>query len=233
MDGETEAERANPSCQMWKKVMLQLHNGLENIPLYDTSKMEQVVLCMYSGLLPTEACNHDIRGGMCTFTQYLYPEDVPTTFCDKHIMVEYCANGVAGEYCHKFQSVGMIAFTDKALVRMTQERIDTLMKAKGKGLRSAQYNNNYVYLVDEKGEPLPFYGMDPKKPINKGLEAPYQVCTKHTKEAWEQYVAEHPWLEDTPEDPEVPEDPSLPADPTPPTDPALPADPTKTTNTED
>ena len=236
MNGETAAERTNPSCQLWKKVMLQLHNGRENIPLYDTSKLEQVVCCMNSGLLATEACSHDIRGGMCTFTQYLYPEDVPTKFCDQHVMVEYCANGVAGEYCHKFQSVGMIAFTDKALLHLTQKQIDALMMAKGKGLRSAYYNNNYVYYVDENGEPLPFYGMDPKKPINKGLEAPYQVCTKHTKAAWEQYVAEHPWVDDTPDEPEepvVPEEPIDPSDPALPTDPALPVDPTQNTNTEE
>ena len=63
---------------------------------------------------------------------------------------------------------------------------------------------------DENGNPIPFFGMDPKKPINEGLEVPYQVCTKHTKEAWEQYVADHPWLDDTPDEPEVPVDPEVP-----------------------
>jgi len=68
------------------------------------------------------------------------------------------------------------------------------------------------------------------------LEVPYQVCTKHTQEAWEQYVAEHPWLDDTPDEPEVPEDPadpSQPTDPALPTDPTLPVDPTQNTYTED
>jgi membrane peptidoglycan carboxypeptidase len=238
MNGETPEERQNPSCQLWKKVMLQLHNGLDNIPLYDSSEMERVTLCLESGLLATEACSHDIRGGR-TFTQPLYPEDIPTTFCNLHIMVDYCVDGVAGEYCHKFQSVGMVGFSKKALVRITQARIDELMMAKGKGLLSAYTNNNYVYLVDENANPLPFYGMDPEKPINNGVEAPYQVCTKHTKEAWDQYVADHPWLDDTPDEPEepvVPEeptDPSVPADPSLPTDPALPVDPTQNTNTED
>ena len=46
--------------------------------------------------------------------------------------------------------------------------------------------------------------------INVGLEAPYKVCTKHTQAAWEQYVAEHPWLDDSTDEPEAPIDPALP-----------------------
>jgi hypothetical protein len=88
-------------------------------------------------------------------------------------------------------------------------------------------NDNYVYLVDEQGNPQPFFGMDKLYPINEGLEVPYQVCTEHTKEDWEQYVKDHPWLDDStdePEDPENPEDP---------TDPDLPADPSDDNITED
>ena len=223
MNGDTEEEKKNPSCQLWKKVMLQIHNGLDNIPLYDTSGMERVTLCLETGLLATEACSSDIRSGR-TFTMSLYPEDVPTTFCTTHVMIDYCADGVAGVYCHKFENVGLVSFKQKALVQLTQARIDQLRMAKGKGLRSAYYNNNYVYLVDESGNPMPFYGMDPKKPINEGLEAPYQVCTKHTKEAWDQYVAQHPWLDDSTDEPEVPQDPI---------DPTLPPEEEDLNNTED
>ena len=127
----------------------------------------------------------------------------------------------------------MISFQQKSLVRITQEKIDKLMLAKGKGLVADYAKNNYVYLVDKAGNPVPFYGMDPEKPVNEGVEAPYLVCTKHTKEAWEQYVAEHPWLDDTPDEPEEPEEPLLPDDPALPTDPALPVDPTQNVNTED
>ena len=222
--------------------MLQLHDGKDNIPLYDTSEMVEVTLCLESGLLATEACSHDVRNLGRTFDMQLYPEDVPTTFCNLHVSLDYCVDGVAGEYCHKFQNVGVISFTQKSLVKLTQARIDRLMLAKSKGLSAEYTKNNYVYLVDENGNPIPFFGMDPKKPINEGLEVPYQVCTKHTQEAWEQYVADHPWLDDTPDEPEVPvdpevpdvpTDPSQPADPTLPTDPALPVDPTQNTNTED
>ena len=70
--------------------------------------------------------------------------------------------------------------------------------------------------------------MNVKKPtINEGLEAPYQVCTKHTKEAWEQYIADHPWLDDSTDEPELPEDPENPLDP------SLPTDPDDNLNTEE
>ena len=225
MSGETAEERTNPSCQLWKKVMLQLHEGLENVPLYESSNMEYVTLCLDSGLLATDACNCDVRGGR-PYTRPLYPEDIPTEFCNRHVMVEYCANGAAGEYCKKFQSVGLLNFQQKALVKLTQERVDELMKAKDHGLYAAYAKDNYVYLVDANGDPIPFYGMNVEKPINEGLEAPYQVCTKHTKEDWDQYVEEHPWLKpDEPEEPDMPEDPELPENPDEPTEPDLPEAP--------
>jgi hypothetical protein len=101
---------------------------------------------------------------------------------------------------------------------MTQDRIDRLMMAKGKGLASVYAQDNYVYLVDNKGNPLSYHGMNPKKPINVGVDAPYQLCTKHTQETWQQYLAEHPWLDDTPDEPLVPEVPEMPTDPSLPTD---------------
>jgi penicillin-binding protein 1A len=226
MSSEIAAERANPSCQLFKKVMLQLHTDKEDVPLYDTSEMEQVSICYESGLLATDACTRDVRTNR-SFLEYLYPEDVPTEFCDQHVPVEYCVNGVAGEYCHKFKNVGLLSFQQKALVKMTQSWIDELMLARNKGLWASYTNDNYVYLVDEQGNPQPFFGMDKLYPINEGLEVPYQVCTEHTKEDWEQYVKDHPWLDDStdePEDPENPEDP---------TDPDLPADPSDDNITED
>ena len=190
-------ETSSPTCRLWKRVMLQIHEGLENIPLYDSSTMETVRVCLESGLLATEACGKDVRNILRSYETQLYPEDIPTTFCDLHVMVDYCENGVAGEYCYKFASVGALNFTQKSLVRLTQERIDQLMMAKGKGLDSTYIQNNYVYLVDKYGNPQSFHGMDRRKPINLGIDAPYLVCTKQTKAAWLQYLAEHPWLDDT------------------------------------
>ncbi len=189
----------NPAARLWKKVMLQLHEGKETIPLYDTTGMIQVSVCLDSGKLATSACYNDIRGKNLSRVQsgvWVYPEDAPTQECDKHISMNFCTagNSTANEWCHKFQQVGQIQFTQKSLVKMTQDRIDDLLAVKGKGLVSGYLSDNYVYLVDKNGNDLPFFGFTGK--INQGLNVPYKCCTLHTQEAWEQFKLENPWVPD-------------------------------------
>ncbi len=200
----TGSDTRNPAARLWRKVMVQIHEGLENIPLYDSSKMEKVTICMESGKLATEACQHDVRTGKNfsrTWEVLVYPEDAPTEFCTQHIMVDYCTNGVANEYCQKFASIGVLRLTDKSLVKMTQARVNELLKASGKGLTSEYLRSDYIYLVDANGNGIPFHGLH--NDINQGLNCPYKECTAHTKESWEQYVAEHPWIEDGTQAPEL------------------------------
>ncbi len=186
----------NPASVMWKKVMLQLHEGKETIPLYDTTDMVQVSVCLESGKLATEACYHDIRSNLNRVKSqiWVYPEDAPTQFCDKHISVDYCTigGGVANEWCHRFADVGAIRLESKALVKMTQEKIDDLMAVEEHGLNDIYLHNEYVYFVDHLGNPQPFFGM--KEDINLDLNLPYVGCATHTQRTWEQYVLEHPWI---------------------------------------
>ncbi len=188
----------NPAARLWKKVMLQLHRGLETIPLYDTTGMVEVEVCLESGKLATDACAHDIRKGEVLRTQkvMVYKEDMPTEFCDKHVLLDYCTvgGGVANEYCHKFASVGALRLEKKALVKMTQSKLNDLIAVENKGLQECYLRNNYIYLVDSLGNPQSFFGVHGG--INKGMNLPYQGCTLHTKEAWEQYKAEHPWIDE-------------------------------------
>lgn len=195
----------SPSTRLWKKVMLQVHQGLETIPLYDSEAMENVTICLESGKLATEACMNDIRTDGSSNKRYetvmVYPEDAPTEFCDKHITVDYCTsgNGVANEYCHKFHNVGAAVLQEKALVKITATRLEELKKA-GKDLSSVFRNDNYVYLVDEAGYPQDFFGFNGN--INQGQHVPYQVCTKHTLESWETYKMNHPWIDGGTTEPE-------------------------------
>ncbi len=195
----------SPSTRLWKKVMLQLHQGMETIPLYNSQAMENVTICLESGKLATEACMNDIRTNGSSYKRYetimVYPEDAPTQFCDKHITVSYCTsgNGVANEYCHKFHSVGAAALTDKALVKITLERLNEMHLA-GDYLHDMFQGDEFVYLVDEAGNPIDFYGI--KGNINQGLHVPYEVCTKHTQASWEAYKKEHPWIDGGTPDPE-------------------------------
>lgn len=195
----------SPSTRLWKKVMLQVHQGLETIPLYDADALESVTICLESGKLATEACKNDIRTDGSSNKRYetvlVYPEDAPTEFCDKHITVDYCTsgNGVANEYCYKFHNVGAAALQEKALVKITQSRLEEL-KLVGKKLSSIFRTDSYVYLVDEAGYPQDFFGFSDN--INQGLHVPYQVCTKHTAASWEAYKLSHPWIDGGTTEPE-------------------------------
>ncbi len=188
----------NPAADLWKKVMVQLHQGKETIPLYDTTDMVQISVCLESGKLATEACRNDIRADSLNRVKskiWVYPEDAPTQLCDKHISVDYCdeGHGVANEWCHKFADVGAIRLVNKSLVKMTQSKIDDLLAVEKHGLTYIYLHDEYVYLVDSYGKDQPFYGMHGD--INSGLNIPYVGCQTHTYAAWQKYKEEHPWIE--------------------------------------
>lgn len=106
----------NPAARLWKQVMSQVHEGLENKDFERPQGMEEPIAksyCVDSGLLATDACALDPRGSRIK-TGYFFASDVPTQNCDLHKEVEVCkdspilnANGEAisglyheaGEYC--------------------------------------------------------------------------------------------------------------------------------------
>ncbi len=191
----TGPDRSNPAARLWKKVMEPLHEGKESVRLYDKDdKMVSVTVCLESGGLVSAACQHDIRGSARTSTVKVYPEDVPNFYCDRHILVDYCTEGkaVANEYCKKFAAVGMLKLEQTALVTMTQEQIDSLRLAGECGLVSHYLQDEYIYQVDDNGDPVSFHGIYG----DRTGTGPCVSCTVHTKEAWEEYVQENPWVQD-------------------------------------
>ena len=231
LDGEVTT---NPACRLWKAVMLQLHEGKESIPLYDSSKLVQVEICLDSGKLATQNCTHDIRTSDVNLSRIskvlVYPEDVPTEECDAHVMVDYCPVGqaVANEYCKHFASVGTLKLTSNALVKMTEEDMNAMLALRNKGIYAYYMRNNYIYLINKDGSDAAYFGL--VYAVNEGLNVPYKLCASHTKEAWEQFLAENPWA--NPEDPSEPIDPTEPTeptDPTEPTEPTAPVEPTEPT----
>ena len=189
----------NPAVTLWSKVMKPLHEGKENIALMDTNKMVEVSVCLDSGKLATDACSCDVRGDVRTRTVLVYPEDVPVESCDKHVLLQYCYDadgnpvGVANDYCKKFAAVGMTKLENKALVKLTAEEIEALLAAEEFNLQEMFLDNGYVYLVDEFGEPTPFYGF--KEDINEGLMDNCVGCHIHTQETWEDYYIKNPWVD--------------------------------------
>lgn len=181
---------ANPAARLWKKVMQQLHKGKSTIPLYATEGMVKVDICLDSGLLATDSCYQDIRSddGLSRVEQvWVYPQDKPASHCTAHTRVDYCTegHGVANEYCRRFASVGALKLESKALLKLTQEKINAILKAENKGLSAGYLRNDYVYLVDKYGTATDFYGFHGN--VNQGLHVPYEVCKVHTQSSWEAY----------------------------------------------
>ncbi len=183
----------NPSATLFKSVMGPLHKGKSNIALYNSAAMKSVTVCLDSGKLATDACKADVRGVARTAAAAVYAEDYPTEYCDKHVMVDICSSGgVANEYCHLFaeretQPEGnVVTVEEKSLVKMTRDELDEIKKASGSGLSGTFLGDEWVYQVDEDGNDAVFGGIFGE--LNQSEDAPYAVCTKHTKEAWEAYL---------------------------------------------
>ncbi len=183
----------NPSAALFKSVMGPLHKGKSNIALYNSGALKGVTVCLDSGKLATDACKADVRGVTRTAAAAVYSEDYPTEYCDKHVMVDICsAGGVANEYCHLFaeretQPEGdAVTVEEKSLVKMTRDELDAIKKASGYGLSNTFQGDECVYQVDEDGNDAVFGGIFGK--LNQSEDAPYVVCTRHTKEAWDAYL---------------------------------------------
>ncbi len=177
----------NPAARLWNKVMAPLHTEKENVKLYDSSVMTWVSICRDSGMIATDACEGDIREKRVD-KMLLYPEDIPGKKCNVHQKVEICkaGDGVATEYCKHFAELDTtMEFEEKGLLKMTEAEMKDILKAKPHGLEPIYYQDDYVYLIDKDGKDAAYTGFEGK--INKDVQAPYKVCTKHTKESWEKY----------------------------------------------
>lgn len=156
----------NPASVLFYKVMEPIHEDLEYIDLYDTSDMVYANVCLDSGLRATSACAADSRGISRVATALVYPEDVPSGFCDKHVEVTMCSGGgTPTEWCEKFaaDSNTGVTITTGSYVNLTSEEYNAAAAAVGNGLSA-------VYLSKGTG----------------GTAAP---CTEHTQKKWEEYQA--------------------------------------------
>ena len=171
----------NPAAYLFKKVMGPIHQGKSDILLY-SNRMKDVTVCLSSGKLATAACTHDVREisplvadeFMSTGTASVYPEDMPTQVCDKHVMVEYCSGGgVATQAC---KDKGATIY-QRGLVKLTQSEIDAIVRASGYGLWRDYRRNDYVYYINSDGSDGWFRGI--RNDLSQRVRAPYMVCPKH------------------------------------------------------
>ncbi len=79
----------NPAAVLWRKVMSQVHENLENKDFPRPDGLVPVEYCMDTGLRATDECRSDLRGSRAA-VGYLYPEDAPLEDCAAHVMTEVC-----------------------------------------------------------------------------------------------------------------------------------------------
>ena len=79
----------NPACQIWKRVMAPIHEGLENREFERPEGMKQVTVCIDTGKLATEICKNDIRGDR-SVTEWVPVTSAPNSICDCHVWTEVC-----------------------------------------------------------------------------------------------------------------------------------------------
>lgn len=177
----------NVAAKLWKSVMEPLHKGLSNVGLYDTGDMVSVTVCLDTGMIATDACASDVRGNR-TQEVLVYPEDVPTATCNRHVMVDYCSQCgcAANEYCLLLAGVdSSITIAQKGLLKLTQSEVDEILAANGNGLESKYLQDNYVYLINSDGTDSTWHGF--RNSVNNSVSSPYKACTMHTEEMWEKY----------------------------------------------
>jgi len=86
---------------LWRDVMAQIHEGLENRSFPVPEGIVRATICTESGLLPVPGlCDHDPRGPTTRY-EYFAQGTVPTKTCDVHVKVKVCeASGLfPTEYC--------------------------------------------------------------------------------------------------------------------------------------
>ncbi len=82
----------NPAANLWRQVMSKVHADLSDPGFHERTGVTSVTVCADSGLLATEACQHDVRGNRCR-TVTVASDTAPTQRCNMHKTVKWCKEG--------------------------------------------------------------------------------------------------------------------------------------------
>ena len=125
-DNEKISYSGNPAITMWKKVMQEVHKGLENKSFaVPESGLMEVNVCMDSGMLAGENCKHDLRGSRVT-TVEVAAGTAPQETCTMHVLREYCSSGkcLAFPGCTDKITVALLDFDRPEYYSNLKERAD-------------------------------------------------------------------------------------------------------------
>lgn len=87
--------------EIWKRVMEQIHENLEDIGWAVNQDIVSAKICSKSGLLAVDGVCDRAEDNGCVYTEYFVSGTEPTDFCNMHEKVTICSvsNMPAGDYC--------------------------------------------------------------------------------------------------------------------------------------
>ena len=91
----------------------------------------------------------------------------------------FSGKGVATEWCHKFEA----ETKEASLVKRDQGQISELKAARGVGLEAEHTLDYYIWYTGGN-----WHGFSGNAQPN--VNAPYIVCSEHTREKWEEKLRE-------------------------------------------
>ncbi len=203
----------NPAASLWNAVFKEIYtyyekNGIQyqkefTIP---SSLVKDVEFCTVSGKLPTEACRNDlyhIQGGMsCISKGMFYEYEVPTEYCDAHVMVQW--DQVTGGIC-----LDGCACPTQNLISVGFRKISLDGRALHEGLTVSDAQYLYMDLPEGYIFPsspnLPFFQNLLPEGINFGISTPKTPANRVCLEHYNPIVP--------PTDPSQPTDPNQPSTP--------------------
>ena len=164
---------SNPACRLFKAVLTPVHQGKENVKLYDSTDMRTYYMCLDSGLRASSSCTR-------TTSALAYSGDVDVGYCNKHTGVKYCnsGNGAANDYCHLMGA----SISTKSYTKLNSDEVKEIRSAMKAGLSSGYPSEKTVYYTSGGWHG---YGGG----LQSGSSSPYIVCTVHNKEAYEASIA--------------------------------------------
>ena len=159
---------SNPACRLFKAVLTPVHQGLENVKLYDSSDMRSYYMCVDSGMRASSSCSN-------TTSALAYSGDVNVGYCDKHTSVSWCnsGNGGANDYCHLMGA----SIDSKSLVKLNSDEVSAIRNALKAGLTSGYPSEKNVYYTSGA-----WHGYSGN--LQSGGSSHYLVCTVHNAKAY-------------------------------------------------
>lgn len=84
----------------WRSIMNKIHKGLASASFKKPNGLVTARICMDSGLLATENCEHDPRGSR-VYSEYYVKGTAPSGTCTTHVKVKVCkeTGKLANEFC--------------------------------------------------------------------------------------------------------------------------------------